>query len=120
MPENFSAINLLYDFYGDLLAERPRELFRLYYEENYSLAEIAEISGLTRQGVHESVRRATMRLQAYERALGLAARFEMNDRRLNEAIAALDRLIAKPEGALSDKAELRQIRRTLTALIETN
>ena len=40
---------LLYDFYGDVLTERQKEFYDLYYNEDLSLSEIAENSGITRQ-----------------------------------------------------------------------
>ena len=46
-------ITVLYDFYGDLLTEKQQEVIELYYNEDLSLAEIAALSGITRQGVRD-------------------------------------------------------------------
>ena len=51
-------ITVLYDFYGDLLTEKQQEVIELYYNEDLSLAEIASLSGITRQGVRDSIKRA--------------------------------------------------------------
>ena len=48
-------MSLLFDFYGETLTEKQRELFDLYYNEDLSLAEIAEHAGITRQGVRDSI-----------------------------------------------------------------
>lgn len=49
---------LLYDFYGDMLTDRQKEFYDLYYNEDLSLAEIAENYGITRQGVRDVIVRA--------------------------------------------------------------
>ena len=51
-------MTLLFDFYGELLTERQKEFFDLYYNEDLSLAEIAENSGISRQGVRDVIVRA--------------------------------------------------------------
>ena len=68
-------ISLLLDFYGDMLTEKQRDVVELYYNEDLSLAEIAAHSGITRQGVRDSIKRAESQLLEYEERLGLAKRF---------------------------------------------
>ncbi|MCL2056882.1 MAG: putative DNA-binding protein [Oscillospiraceae bacterium] len=68
-------ISVLLDFYGEMLTEKQREAVELYYNEDLSLAEIAEHSGITRQGVRDAVKRAENQLLEYEEKLGLWARF---------------------------------------------
>ena len=64
-------MSLLFDFYGETLTEKQRELFDLYYNEDLSLAEIAEHAGITRQGVRDSIKRAEHALREMEEKLGL-------------------------------------------------
>ena len=68
-------MSLLFDFYGETLTEKQRELFDLYYNEDLSLSEIAEHAGITRQGVRDSVKRAEHALHEMEDKLGLVARY---------------------------------------------
>ena len=66
---------LLYDFYGDVLTERQKEFYDLYYNEDLSLSEIAENSGITRQGVRDVIVRAEAILTELEDKTGLIKRF---------------------------------------------
>ena len=67
---------MLYDFYGDLLTDRQKEFYDLYYNEDLSLAEIAENYGITRQGVRDVIVRAEGIMQEVEDKTGLIRRFE--------------------------------------------
>lgn len=87
--EQFVRANLLLDFYGQLLTERQLNACRLYYEENFSLGEIALELGISRQAVHDNIRRATNALEGYEQKLGLVKRFSEQQqelRRLKELL----------------------------------
>ena len=68
-------ISLLFDFYGDMLTDKQRDVVELYYNDDLSLAEIAENEGITRQGVRDSIKRAESQLLEMEERLGLARRF---------------------------------------------
>ena len=68
------TMSLLYDYYGELLTEKQRQLFDLYYNQDYSLSEIAAAAGISRQGVHDTLARAEELLEGYERTLGCIAR----------------------------------------------
>ena len=67
--------SLLLDFYGELLTQKQREYCDLHWNEDLSLAEIAQQGGLTRQGVWDILRRAEAALQVYEEKTGLVRRF---------------------------------------------
>jgi len=75
MFEKNMNISFLLDFYGDVLTEKQREIMDLYYNEDLSLAEIAESNGLTRQGVRHVIKKAEDALTDLESKLGLADRF---------------------------------------------
>lgn len=79
MAKNLN-ISLLLDFYGPMLTEKQRRVVEYYYNDDLSLSEIAENEGITRQGVHDFVKRAEGQLLEMEKRLGLAHRFrEMTD-----------------------------------------
>ena len=65
-------INVLLYFYGGLLTERKREFLEYYYNDDMSLGEIAEISGISRQGVRDAIKRAEETLTDAEQKLGFA------------------------------------------------
>lgn len=74
MPKDM-GIAWLFDFYGDMLTEKQQRVVELYYEEDLSLAEIAEHQKITRQGVRDSLKRAEMQMLEMEERLHLAGRF---------------------------------------------
>ena len=65
----------LYDFYGELLNEHQRKVFEDFVFNDLSLGEIAEEQGISRQAVHDMIRRSTKKLEEYENTLHLMARF---------------------------------------------
>ncbi|MBR2696939.1 MAG: YlxM family DNA-binding protein [Parasporobacterium sp.] len=67
--------SLLYDFYGDLLTDHQKDIYEGYILENLSLAELAESSGISRQGVHDLIRRVESTLSGYENKLHLVEKF---------------------------------------------
>ena len=76
---------MLYDFYGDLLTDRQKEIYDLYYNEDLSLAEIAENYGITRQGVRDAIKHGEATLRQMEDKIG-------NARRHQAILADLERL----------------------------
>ena len=86
--------SLLYDFYGELLTQRQKEVMELYNEENLSLAEIAEEFGISRQGVHDALHKAQKALEEYERKLGLVERFSATREAIGNISAEIDGAIS--------------------------
>ena len=75
MFEKDLSIGFLLDFYGDVLSERKRTVLDYYYNDDLSLAEVAQEIGISRQGVRDLIKKAEEELRFYEEKLGLAARF---------------------------------------------
>ena len=69
--EKFVEQTLLYDFYGELLTERQQQVYESVVLEDYSLSEVAEDLGISRQGVHDMIKRCNHTLEEYESRLHL-------------------------------------------------
>ena len=76
MKNQTYRMTMLFDFYGELLTDRQKEFFDLYYNEDLSLSEIAENEGISRQGVRDVIVRAKAAMQEIEDKTGLIRRFE--------------------------------------------
>lgn len=73
--EEIARRALLFDFYGSLLTVLQQEVFDLYYQQDLSLGEIAEIQKVSRPAVHDLLRRTEEALHNYEQKLGLVQRY---------------------------------------------
>jgi len=94
-------LSMLYDFYGALLKENNRRIFEAYIQEDYSISEIAEEMEISRQAVHDAVKRITKQLKGYEEKLGLLERFEQQRsemRRLHECLQEMNISETDPRG----------------------
>lgn len=94
-------LSMLYDFYGALLKENNRRIFEAYIQEDYSISEIAEEMEISRQAVHDAVKRITKQLKGYEEKLGLLERFEQQRsemRRLHECLQKMNISETDPRG----------------------
>lgn len=89
-------MSVLCDIYGKLLPEKQRDALELYYNEDLSLAEIAEQTGISRQGVRDQIKHAEGLLEYYEKSLELHKKSVMTDIIISE----LDKI-----AQISDKAE---------------
>ena len=76
MFEKDYRISYLLDFYGNILTDKQKDAIDLYYNEDLSLAEIADHVGITRQGVRDAIKRGEETLLEMEEKLGFAEKFE--------------------------------------------
>ena len=74
--QDIVELSILYDFYSELLGEHKKEIFGEYIMNDLSLGEIAQEAGISRQGVHDIIKRCSVKLRDYEQKLGLKTRFE--------------------------------------------
>ncbi len=101
------ALSMYYDFYGELLNERHRQIFEDYILNDYSLSEISEESGLSRQGVYDIVKRCSARLHQYEEKLQLVGRFQKTKEQVTQinetALLLLESDISEPVRAAAER-----------------
>jgi len=88
--------SLLYDFYGELLTKHQQHVYEQVVLEDLSLGEAAELAGISRQGVHDLIRRCDSTLEDYEEKLHLVRRF-MEIRSQTKEIYRLLDSIESPE-----------------------
>lgn len=100
--EHIAENSLLYDFYGQLLSRRQREVMALYHEENLSLSEIAQEFGISRQAVHDTLKKAEQALGEYESKLGLVGKLIASKKAIAEIDEKIDAMIEEaPSGSLA-------------------
>lgn len=104
---------MLFDFYGDLLTDRQKEFYDLYYNEDLSLAEIAENYGISRQGVRDVIVRAEAAMTEIEDKTHIIRRFYQNQAVLSAIDQAADRLLAAVDARRYDDALLDGIGREI-------
>ena len=108
---------MLYDFYGDLLTARQKEFYDLYYNDDLSLAEIAENYGITRQGVRDIIVRAEKTLEDIEEKTGLIQRYHRT-RATAAALRELCRQFQAHSQALGDDPQLDDLCQQLSQAID--
>lgn len=84
---------LLYDFYGELLTEHQKKVYEEVVLNDYSFSEVAEDLGISRQGVHDMIRRCNKLLTGYEEKLHLVEKFV----HLREQIGQVKKLAEEAE-----------------------
>ena len=104
--EEFVVQSLLYDFYGELLTEHQRRIYEEVVFNDFSASEVAKEEGISRQGVHDMIKRCGRLLEGYEAKLHLVAKFL--------AIRDMAREVGRLAGeclATGDMALVEEIRR---------
>lgn len=82
--EEMVHLSLLYDCYGELLSEQKKRILESYLMEDFSLSEIAKEAGISRQGVHDMIKRCTKQLFFYEGTLHLLEKFYKTKNQIEE------------------------------------
>lgn len=109
MFEKNLNMSYLLDFYGEVLTERKKEVLGYYYNDDLSLAEIAEELNISRQGVRDIIKKAEEELVFLEEKLHLAEKFRSAENRIERAMAIAEDL----EGSSNLLRELEELRAEL-------
>ncbi|MGE5473107.1 MAG: YlxM family DNA-binding protein [Ignavibacteriales bacterium] len=113
-------ICLLLDFYGQLLTPRQEEIMNMYYNNDLSLGEIAENLGITRQGVHDNIRRSENTLIEMEERLSLVKKFKDNKAKVKTVLERIsflgDELSEKRYESANN--EINKIKNILNSIID--
>ena len=110
MKHSALEMTLLLYYYGELLTEKQKTCFDLYYNQDLSLGEIAEEAGISRQGVHDSLARAEAALLELEQKLGCVARAKRQQQALQT--------ICRAAGALEAIPQARELAHTILTAAE--
>ncbi len=110
--EQFLYLSELFDLYGALLTERQQRCLELHLYEDFSLSEIGEELGISRQAVYDNIHRAEAAMKSYEAKLGLAARYESERAVLSEIDQSIADLATE-----ANSAEVDGIRARLAPLL---
>ena len=109
--DDFLKQTLLYDFYGELLTSHQKEIYEQSVLEDLSLSEIAQAAGISRQGVHDLVKRCDKTLQGYEDKLHLVEKFLAVREKVHRINQVLDQY--DPEDNSQLAREIRKIAREI-------
>lgn len=104
---------LLYDFYGELLTEHQRQVYEDVVLNDFSLSEVAENRGISRQGVHDMIRRCNKSLEEYENKLHLVEKFLT----IKENVNRIRQLTGNPEDQPVSEL-MEQIEKISTDILE--
>ena len=104
MAKNLDVI-LLFDIYGEMLTQKQQDFICYYYNDDLSLAEIAESTGISRQGVRDNIVRAENTLREVERKTGVVKRFEEMQLSISKIEEELRMLSSNLEGSNKVSAE---------------
>ncbi len=106
MLEEFLRRSSLFDLYGALLTEKQQRCLSMSLYDDYSLSEIGETLGISRQAVHDMQRRSEQIMEDYEACLGLLARRDVERETLARVYHGLQALHTDDEAAKNELLRL--------------
>lgn len=112
--EEFVVQSLLYDFYGELLTEHQRRIYEEVVFNDFSASEVAKEEGISRQGVHDMIKRCGRLLEGYEAKLHLVEKFL----HIRESVRQIQTLTAAEQESGSLEQRMEQIRNISSDILE--
>lgn len=92
MLESFLQVSLLYDFYGALLTDRQKKCVEMHFLNDFSLSEIADEFGVSRQAIYDIINRTRQMLVDYEEKLGLVRRYQAEQECIQDVFDIINNL----------------------------
>jgi uncharacterized protein len=121
MIDKNTGMVLLFDCYQPLLTDKQRQMMDLYYNQDFSLAEIAEELGISRQGVYDHLKRTGRLLILYENKMGLLETFQRQSRlirNMKEAVARIEQQFTEQPQLKDTQDHLKLIKESLEQLYQ--
>ncbi|MBP5599272.1 MAG: DNA-binding protein [Lachnospiraceae bacterium] len=103
---------LLFDFYGELLTDHQQKIYSEAVFNDLSLSELSEEEGISRQGIHDLIKRCDKSLQEYEEKLGLIKRFQQ----IKTEIENIEAIIESNTDL--DESSKKDLKSRLTSIVE--
>jgi predicted DNA-binding protein YlxM (UPF0122 family) len=118
--DEIPKMSVYLDFYGDLLSVQQKDAYKLYNDENLSLAEISEKLGVRKQGIHERLKKAGVSLKEFEEKLGLVKKHDAQITAAKEVENIVAKVLDdKAIASLKDKKDFDRIRKQLRKIVKT-
>ena len=111
-------ISLLFDFYGELLTQKQKQIFSMYYNEDLSLSEIAVELDISRQGVRDQLKRTEKILEQYENKLKLVEKFIMQKKAVSEIKNIIEFIEKNDNFSQNTVFEIEKIKRIVDRILE--
>ncbi|MDO4548026.1 MAG: DNA-binding protein [Clostridia bacterium] len=108
MDKRFEIV-WLYDFYAPLITERRRKLLQMHLEDDLSLGEISQITGITRQGVYDAIKAAQDKLEQCEEKLGMLKRYRAITGQVNKCRQILSQIRVEGEDGEMMKLAIKEL-----------
>ncbi|WP_343184821.1 YlxM family DNA-binding protein [Anoxynatronum sibiricum] len=120
MMDKNTGILLLYDCYQALLTEKQRQMMDLYYNQDFTLAEIAEEMTISRQGVYDHLKRTEKLLEQYEERMSLLKIFQRQSGIILQMKECLAKMEVEMSGVEAVKGSMTHIKRIKSSLEQLN
>lgn len=111
-------LTMLYDFYGELLTDKQKEIFELYYLNDLSLYEISSQYNISRQAVSDSIKRTEKSLLHYEEKLSLIEKYLNQRKVIDKTINNIENIISNDGLNQSNISLLNDIKNSLSSLLD--
>lgn len=88
--DNVAKMSILFDYYGKLLTDKQCRIFQMYHDENLTLSEIGQELGVSKQSVHDALKKAEATLIEFENKLELISTSQNNEKTMSKVVELLN------------------------------